>query len=85
MLSDFVAGCWWHQTSPKSHFTRQVICSRLTERGRISLSGSKTLITTARDGTRTTEPLDSDEAVLAAYREHFSIELTEVPTVGVTG
>jgi len=81
LLSDFAAGCWWHRTSPKSHFTRQVICSRLTEHGRISLRGRDTLITTALDGTRTTEPLESDDAVLAAYREHFSIELNEVPTV----
>ena len=81
LLSDFVATCWWHRTSPKSHFTRQVICSKLTERGRISLSGSRMLITTAPDGTRTTEPLDSDDAVLAAYREYFSLELTEVPKV----
>jgi len=81
MLSDFVAGCWWHRTSPQSHFTRQVICSRLTRHGRISLSGSRNLITTALDGTRTTETLDDDAAVLAAYRKHFSIELTEVPTV----
>lgn len=83
-LADFRAGCWWHRTSPKSHFTRQVICSKLTERGRVSLSGNKTLITTAPDGTRTTDPLDSDDAVLAAYREYFSIELSEVPAVRVT-
>ena len=82
-LSDFVAGCWWHRTSPKSHFTRQVICSMLTEHGRISLRGSDKLIVTALDGTRTTQPLDADDdgAVLAAYREHFSIELEQVPTV----
>jgi len=79
-LPDFTAGSWWHQTSPKSHFTRQVICSKLTEHGRISLSGSETLIRTLLDGTKTTEPLVGDEAVLAAYREHFSIEVTEVPT-----
>jgi N-hydroxyarylamine O-acetyltransferase len=80
-LSDFAAGCWWHSTSPRSHFTRQVICSRLTEDGRISLSDNKILITTARDGTRVTEPLDGEEAVLATYRERFSIELSEVPAV----
>ncbi|HZM83843.1 MAG TPA: arylamine N-acetyltransferase [Candidatus Limnocylindrales bacterium] len=81
MLPDFRAGCWWHRTSPRSHFTRQVICSRLTGQGRISLSGSRTLTTTALDGAKTTEPLDGDDAMLAAFRKHFSIELTEVPSV----
>lgn len=83
LLSDFVASCWWHQTSPKSHFTRQVICSKLTGHGRISLSGSETLIRTAPDGTKTTEHLEGTDAVLAAYREHFAIELTEIPTAKV--
>lgn len=83
VLADFAAGCWWHQTCPKSHFTRQVICSKLTEHGRISLRGSENLIRTGLDGARTTEPLDGDEAVLAAYLEHFAIKLTEVPTVRV--
>jgi N-hydroxyarylamine O-acetyltransferase len=81
VLSDFIAGCWWHWTSPKSHFTQQVICSMLTPRGRVSLRGSDKLIMSALDGTRVTEPLESDAAVLAAYREHFSIELDEVPSV----
>lgn len=32
-LRDFVAGAWWHSSSPESHFTRSLICSRLTEDG----------------------------------------------------
>jgi len=77
LLDDFVPTCWWQQTSPRSHFTQGLICSALTEDGRISLSG-RTLITTA-DGTRTEQDLGDDEAVLAAYREHFGIELDRVP------
>ena len=76
-LSDFVPTCWWQQTSPASHFTQSTICSRLTEDGRVSLSG-RTLITTT-GGNRTEQRLPSDEAVLAAYREHFGITLTRVP------
>lgn len=79
-LQDFVAGAWWHSTSPKSHFTRQVVCSRLTGDGRISLSGNEKLITTALDGARTEKPIAAGE-VLATYREHFGIELTTLPTV----
>jgi N-hydroxyarylamine O-acetyltransferase len=76
-LADFVPTCWWQQTSPQSHFTRSVICSRLTEDGRISISGS-TLIRTV-GGQRTEESLPDDPAVLAAYRDHFGIELNRVP------
>jgi N-hydroxyarylamine O-acetyltransferase len=79
-LADFGPTCWWQQTSPKSHFTRTTICSRLTADGRVSISG-RTLITT-RDGTRTEQDLHADAAVLAAYRDHFGIILDRVPAVG---
>ena len=81
-LADFVPTCWWQQTSPDSHFTWSTICSRLTGDGRISLSG-RTLIRTS-DGTRTEEDLGADDAVLAAYREHFGIVLDRVPVVAGT-
>jgi N-hydroxyarylamine O-acetyltransferase len=76
-LDDFVPTCWWQQTSPRSHFTRSVICSRLTEDGRISISGRR-LIRTA-GGQRVEENLPDDQAVLAAYRGHFGIDLDSVP------
>jgi len=79
-LEDFVPTCWWQQTSPQSHFTKSVICSLLTADGRISISG-RTLITTS-DGTKTEQDLGDDDAVLAAYREHFGMELSSVPEVG---
>lgn len=78
-LSDFGPTCWYQQTSPASHFTRSTICSRLTDSGRISLSG-RTLIRTV-DGSRTEEQLTTDDAVLAAYREHFDVVLDRVPQV----
>ena len=80
-LDDFVPACWWQQTSPQSHFTRSVICSRLTEDGRISISG-RMLIRTA-GGQRTEENLPDDQAVLAAYRGHFGIDLNSVPEPAV--
>src|SRR5499427_7691689 len=70
-LADCVPTCWWQQTSPLSHFTRSTICSRLTPDGRVSISG-RTLIQT-RDGTRTERRLDTDDDLLAAYRDHFGI------------
>jgi N-hydroxyarylamine O-acetyltransferase len=78
-LEDFVPTCWWQQTSPKSHFTRSVICSVLTEDGRVSISG-RTLIRTS-GGTRTEDQLADAETVLAAYRDYFGISLDREPEV----
>ena len=78
-LEDFVPTCWWQQTSPASHFTQGTICSRLTEDGRISVSGRTLIRTTGRS--RTEEQLPTDDAVLAAYRDHFGIVLDRVPVV----
>ncbi|MEU0003348.1 arylamine N-acetyltransferase [Streptomyces sp. NPDC006314] len=81
VLADFAAGAWWHSTSPLSHFTRSLVCSRITEDGgRITLGG-RTLTTTTADGVREKRELDADEEVLAVYRERFGIELDRVPTV----
>ncbi|MGW3987479.1 arylamine N-acetyltransferase family protein [Streptomyces sp. NPDC004830] len=83
VLGDFAAGAWWHRTSPESHFTRSLVCSRVTEEGgRITLSGRK-LTATAADGTREERELGTDEEVLAAYRERFGIELAAVPALRV--
>jgi N-hydroxyarylamine O-acetyltransferase len=78
-LADFVPTCWWQQTSPGSHFTQATICSRVTEDGKISVSGRTLIVTSA--GSRTERPLASDGAVLAAYRDHFGIALDRVPAV----
>jgi N-hydroxyarylamine O-acetyltransferase len=77
-LADFELGCWWNRTSPKSHFTRSLVCSLLTEKGRITLSGRTLTVTDA--GSRHEEELPED-AVLAAYREHFGIVLDRVPAL----
>jgi N-hydroxyarylamine O-acetyltransferase len=76
-LDEFIPTCWWQQTSPDSHFTQNTICSRLTVDGRITLSG-RTLIRTS-GGERTELQLDTDDAVLAAYRDHFGIAVDQVP------
>jgi N-hydroxyarylamine O-acetyltransferase len=79
-LADFVPTCWWQQTSPMSHFTHGTICTRLTEDGRISISG-RTLIWT-RNGSRTEQELTSDDALLSGYRDHFGVALDHVPETG---
>ncbi|MFF5924835.1 arylamine N-acetyltransferase family protein [Streptomyces hydrogenans] len=77
VLADFAAGAWYHRTSPESHFTRGVICSLLTEDGRVSIGGRKLYRTVA--GERTERELGTDEELRAAYRELFGIELDELP------
>ncbi|AVV42652.1 arylamine N-acetyltransferase [Streptomyces sp. ID05-04B] len=85
VLGDFAAGAWWHSTSPESHFTRSLICSRLTEDGgRITLSGRR-FKTTSADGTIGEHELEADDEVLEVYRERFGIELERVPAVRAHG
>ncbi|WP_328938553.1 arylamine N-acetyltransferase [Streptomyces tauricus] len=85
VLGDFVAGAWWHSTSPASHFTRSPVCSRVTEDGgRVTLSG-RTLTVTDPGGGKKTEELVSDEEVLETYRKRFGIVLERVPVVRKSG
>ncbi len=79
LLPDFAAMCWYQQTSPRSHFTRSLVCTRSTEAGRVTLSGRRLIITTA-DGKRETE-IDDDARLLETYREIFGIELARIPSV----
>jgi N-hydroxyarylamine O-acetyltransferase len=83
LLEDFEATCWWHQTSPKSHFTQSVVCSRMTDRGRLTLS-ERLLIETAGDE-RQERTLGSDDEVLDAYRDHFGVHLLIPPSVSARG
>lgn len=79
-LAEFEVGSWYHRTSPESHFTRSLICSRLTEDGgRVTLSGRR-LVTTDAAGVRTERKLAGGE-VLEVYRTRFGIELDREPRV----
>ena len=76
-LADFEPTCWWQQTSPRSHFTRSLVCSLLTGDGRITLS-DRTLIRTAGDR-REERTLTGDAEALDAYRTWFGIVLDRLP------
>lgn len=80
-LRDFEATCWYHRTSPDSHFRQSLVCSRLTDggRGRVTLGGRTLTVTDARGG-RTERELDAAQ-VLPAYAEHFGIVLDREPVV----
>jgi N-hydroxyarylamine O-acetyltransferase len=77
-LTDFEAGCRYHQTSPDSHFTQKRICTRMTGDGRITLADN--VLITTRSGDRREEHLPDDAAWLAALQTHFGIDLTHART-----
>jgi N-hydroxyarylamine O-acetyltransferase len=78
VLVDFAPTCWYQQTSPASHFTQSLTCSRPTgDHDRVTIS-DRLLITTV-GGERTEATLGSDAEVLAAYREHFGFVLDRLP------
>ncbi len=78
-LADFAAMCHHHQTSPKSHFTRNQVCSILTPTGRITLTGNRLVIT---EGTQRREvPLGTTEDYDSALEQHFGIRLDAAETV----
>ena len=72
-LSEFAGRCHYHQTSPKSHFTRSRICSMATLDGRITLSDMR-LITTS-GGIKQEQVLASEGDWRAALRDHFRVIL----------
>ncbi|MCH0540659.1 arylamine N-acetyltransferase [Streptomyces sp. MUM 203J] len=76
-LSDFAAASWWHRTSPESRFTHAPVCSLLTARGRVTLSGRRLVVT--EDGERTESEPHDDRDLLAVYRDRFGVHLDRVP------
>jgi N-hydroxyarylamine O-acetyltransferase len=76
-LPDFVPMAWWHSTSPASHFTRTLTCSRPTSQGRVTLSGDRLIETV--DGGRHEVLLPSESAVRMAYRVYFGLSLPRLP------
>lgn len=70
---DYEAGCLYHQTSPKSSFTRGSIISRATEGGRISLEDGRLIVT--RNGQRTKRPLKDRDEYHALLKQHFDVTL----------
>jgi len=74
-FADYAEMCRYHQTSPDSHFTRNRICSRATEQGRITLSDMRFIATSNSGGlqVRQERTLSSEKEYAEALREHFGI------------
>ena len=71
-FDDYADMCQYHQISPDSPFTRKRLCSRATPAGRITLSGTRLIIT--EHGRRQERELSEDEW-RRALKEHFGVDL----------
>ncbi|MFL6237424.1 MAG: arylamine N-acetyltransferase family protein [Thermoanaerobaculia bacterium] len=73
LYADYAGRCHFHQTSPDSHFTQNLVCSLATPDGRVTLSGMK-LITT-RGGERRERELADEREYAEALRQIFGVVL----------
>jgi N-hydroxyarylamine O-acetyltransferase len=69
-LEDFAAMNEWQQTSPESHFTTGTICSLLTDEGRMTISGSRFIVT---NGVERLERELLPREVEATLRDRFGV------------
>lgn len=72
---EYEAGCLYHQTSPRSSFTRGSIISRATADGRVSLEDGRLIVT--KNGRRVEREISSKEEYDALLKEHFGVILKE--------
>ena len=81
---DYEETCVFHQTSPDSHFTQGVICSRATDDGRVTLSDMR-LITTGPQQERDERNLSSREEFDQILRDQFGIAMKNVVSFPTRG
>ena len=70
---EYESACLYHQTSPRSSFTRTSIISLATPGGRVSLEDGRLILT--RNGQRTERPVADKREYDALLKEHFNITL----------
>jgi N-hydroxyarylamine O-acetyltransferase len=70
---EYEAGCNYHQTSPKSSFTRNAVISRATPNGRISLETGRLIVT--QNGQRTTRSVRDQVEYQELLRQYFDITI----------
>lgn len=73
VISDFEEMCTFHQTSPESHFTQEIICTMATKNGRVSLSDNSLTITDGSAKMKT--KVVSDKDFKNKLRDHFGLQL----------
>jgi N-hydroxyarylamine O-acetyltransferase len=68
---DYETACLYHQTSPKSSFTRRSIISRATPDGRVSLEDGRWILT--KNGQRTEHLIENREEYRKLLKQHFGV------------
>jgi N-hydroxyarylamine O-acetyltransferase len=71
-LAEYSGMCHFQQTSPESHFTKNKICSLMTETGRKTLTQDKYIET--ENGERKETPVESPERFNEILKREFNIE-----------
>jgi N-hydroxyarylamine O-acetyltransferase len=69
--ADYAGMCRYHQTSPESHFTQRRVCSLAMRDGRVTISGTRLIVTT--DEWRREWDLPDEQAYVDALRDRFGI------------
>jgi N-hydroxyarylamine O-acetyltransferase len=77
-MNDYIDMCNFHQTSSESHFTQKRVCSILTDRGRITISGNT--LKKTEDGVITETELVSEEEFNKALWDYFKIRIVSRQT-----
>lgn len=72
-LKEYEPMCYYHQSSPDSHFTRKRICSLPTEDGRITISGNSLKLTRG-DNHKETE-IKNEADLKKLLQKYFNMEL----------
>lgn len=70
---EYEPACLYHQTSPRSSFTRASIISRATPDGRVSLEDRRLILT--ENGQRTERLIESKEEYERLLRKYFGVRL----------
>ena len=72
-LEDFGPRCRWQQSSPRSHFRKGRICTRLSPNGRLTLTDSKFIVT--RGDKKVERPLKNPGEFAELLHRRFGINL----------
>lgn len=73
--TDYESGCLYHQTSPRSSFTRGSMISRATLDGRVSLEDRRLILT--KNGQRSEHLLANKEEYQGLLKQYFDVTLGE--------
>lgn len=74
-IEDFHTMCAYQQTSPESVFTRQAVCSIMTDAGRKTIAGNRFI--ESQDQNRVENVIDSSDSLRELQKKHFGINLPE--------